>query len=264
MIEIWAGVLFAVVLIGVLLWRRRKGSDKQEDATARSLDGLDTLAAWQPQATRVLSTGERLAYGVLVRALPDYIVFAQVPLARFIRVPTRHSYAEWLQRVGQLSPDLLVCDSSSQVVCAVDLRPPQNQNSERAKKRQERVRRVLKAADIPLHVWVEGALPTPEAAREMLFPKPVAPELSTTLPPAVGPAAAVPAHAPAPKIALPESLEIEPDEIIEMREPPPSTWFDNMVETRPGGLRPVPSSPKPGVNAPRPGTAGTGHKPPQR
>jgi len=157
--------LLLAVLAGVLWWRRSRKSVEADEASARSLDGLDTLAAWQPQATRVLSTAERLAYGVLVRALPDYIVFAQVPLARFIRVPTRHSYAEWVQRVGQLSPDLLVCDSSSQVVCAVDIQPPQSQSSERAKKRQDRLRRVLKAAEIPLHVWIEGALPTPEAAR---------------------------------------------------------------------------------------------------
>jgi hypothetical protein len=260
MIEIWLAVVAAVVLIGVLWWRRRQQSQAAAVAE-RSLDGLDTLTAWQPQATRVLSTAERLAYGVLVRALPDYIVFAQVPLARFIRVPTRHSYAEWLQRVGQLSPDLLVCDSSSQVVCAVDIQAPGGQHSERARKRQERVRRVLKAADIPLHVWVEGALPTPEAAREQLFPKPVVSELPTTQPPIAAPAAA---RSAAPKrdkahdkALLPLDTEFEPDEVIEMREPPPSTWFDNL-ESRPTPLRPAAAKPAAAPPAQEPG------KPPAR
>jgi hypothetical protein len=258
--EIWLAVLAAVLLIGALWWRQSRQS-KVATSAERSLDGLDTLAAWQPQATRVLSTTERLAYGVLVRALPDYIVFAQVPLARFIRVPTRHSYSEWLQRVGQLSPDLLICDSSSQVVCAVDVQPPGSQHSERARKRQERVRRVLKAADIPLHVWIEGALPSPEAAREQLFPKPVVPELSTTLPPAVAAvdpvAAARVAAMKKERDLLPEDPEFEPDEVIEMREPPPSTWFDNL-ESRPTPLRPA--APKPAATPQRPPPA----KPPSR
>jgi hypothetical protein len=264
MIELWLAVLAAAALIGALLWRRSRQARKADEASARSLDGLDTLAAWQPQATRVLSTAERLAYGVLVRSLPDYIVFAQVPLARFIRVPTRHSYAEWVQRVGQLSPDLLVCDSSSQVVCAVDVQPPRGQSSERATKRQERLRRVLKAADIPLHVWIEGALPTPEAAREQLFPKPVGPELTSTMPPNVTPAEAAAARAAAMKQALlPEDPGFEPDEVIEMREPPPSTWFDNF-ESRPAPLRPAPV--RPATPAAQPGPApGRGEtKPPPR
>jgi hypothetical protein len=253
MVEIWVAVLAAVLLIGALWWRRSRQS-KAAVSAERSLDGLDTLAAWQPQATRVLSTAERLAYGVLVRALPDYIVFAQVPLARFIRVPTRHSYSEWLQRVGQLSPDLLVCDSSSQVVCAVDVQPPGSHHSERARKRQERVRRVLKAADIPLHIWIEGALPTPEAARDQLFPKPVAPELSTTQPPAVAAADLAAARAAVLKkekerALLPDDPEFEPDEVIEMREPPPSTWFDNL-DSGPTPLRPA--APKPAAAPVRP------------
>lgn len=242
MTEILLAVLAAVALIGVVWWRRR-AQETPDDKSGRSLDGLDTLTAWEPQATRVLSTAERLAYGVLVRALPDYIVFAQVPLSRFIRVPTRHSYAEWLQRVGQLAPDLLVCDSSSQVVCAVDIQPPGALQSERASKRQDRVRRVLKAAEIPLHVWVEGALPTPEAAREQLFPKPKLPELTSTQPPVARPEVAPAAK----KILSPEDPAFEPDEIIEMREPPPSTWFDNF-DSKPVPLRPA--APRPAAAAP--------------
>jgi hypothetical protein len=122
------------------------------------------------------------------------------------------------------------------VVCAVDIQPPQSQSSERARKRQDRLRRVLKAAEIPLHVWIEGALPTPEAAREQLFPKPVAPELSTTVPPHVGPLV-TPIVRPEAGL-LPEDPGFEPDEVIEMREPPPSTWFDNL-DSGPTPLRPA-------------------------
>ena len=52
---------------------------------------------------------ERRAYDLLRKALPGYLVLAQVPLARFMRVPTRHSYAEWMQRVGSLSAPTCWC-----------------------------------------------------------------------------------------------------------------------------------------------------------
>ena len=72
-----------------------------------------------PQATRVLTAAERQAFEILRTALPAHIVLAQVPLARFIKVPTRNSYAEWLRRAGHLSADLVVCDRHSQVVAVV-------------------------------------------------------------------------------------------------------------------------------------------------
>ena len=40
----------------------------------------------------------------LQAALPECLVFAQVPIARFLRVPTRHSYGDWLARVAAM-PD---------------------------------------------------------------------------------------------------------------------------------------------------------------
>ena len=83
---------------------------------------------------------------------------AQVPLARFIRVPARRSYGEWLQRVGSLSADLLLCDSGSRVLAVIDVRAAQE--TERSRKRHERLGRVLKAAGIQVLAWREGELPS--------------------------------------------------------------------------------------------------------
>jgi hypothetical protein len=44
-------------------------------------------------------------------------------------VPTRHSYSDWLTRVGRLTVDLLVCDKSSRVVAVVDIRTGGNRNA---------------------------------------------------------------------------------------------------------------------------------------
>ena len=225
---VWTLAALAVVVVAALWWLLRRGrSAEVTERSGGSFDALDTLQAWQPTPTRVLTGQERLAYAVLVKALPEYIILAQVPLSRFLKVPTRNSYAEWLARVGSLCADLLVCDHSSQVVAVVDVRMQPHQASERNRQRHERIRRVLKAAGIPLHVWYENALPTPEEVREAIVPP--APDEAF---PTGGPTAQQPSSPPAAPVrpvavaVAPE--EMAPDEIIEMREPPQSTWYDNL------------------------------------
>ena len=147
----------AVLTLLMLLFLRMR----QRPASRRSppsLDALDTVAAWPPEPVRVLSVAERQAHELLKRAMPGYLVLAQVPLARFIRVPSRRSYGEWLQRAGSLSADLLLCDAGSKVLAVIDVRTVQE--TERSRKRHERMARVLKAAGIHVHVWREGELPS--------------------------------------------------------------------------------------------------------
>jgi hypothetical protein len=108
------------------------------------------------------------------------LVLGQVPLSRFIRVPARHSYSDWLQRVGALSADLLLCDAGSRVLAVVDIRPATE--SERSRKRHERMAKVMRAANIHVHVWREGALPTASEVRTAMAHTmaPAAPGMKTT------------------------------------------------------------------------------------
>jgi hypothetical protein len=133
-------------------------------------DELDTVAAWEPTATRVLTTPEREAYQTLRKALPEHMLLAQVPLARFLKVPTRNSYSEWMRRVGALCADLVVCDANAQVVAVIEIRQPvTSKDRDRNAKRHARMDKVLAAANIPVHVWLDGALPGPAVARETVL-----------------------------------------------------------------------------------------------
>ena len=154
-----ATVLLLLTLVGVRL--RQRFSDRRERRDKR--DALDTVAAWPPEAARVLTITERQAYDLLKRSMPGYLVLGQVPISRFIRVPARHSYSDWLQRVGALSADLLLCDAGSRVLAVVDIRPVTE--SERSRRRHERMARVMRAAGIHVHVWREGALPSAAEVR---------------------------------------------------------------------------------------------------
>ena len=222
-------VLVAVVLL--LAWLRLRRRDA--DVVEQQADRIDTLIGWPPQATRVLTTQERVAFGTLVRALPDYMVLAQVPLARFVRVPKRYSYADWLRRLGYQCADFVVCDMTAQVVAVVELQNPQP--SDRANKRAARMARTFKAAKIPLLTWTENNLPSVEAAREAVLARP---EPTVAVTPSAKPArAAVPATAMAATAAAlaPKANPFDDserdstqDELIELLEPPPSTWFDDL------------------------------------
>jgi len=154
--------LLALVLL-IALFRRQRAA---RDSDGR--DGVDTVLGWPPEAARVLTIDERKAYDVLRRAFPSHLVLAQVPLSRFVRVPLRRSYSEWLQRVGTLSADLLLCDAGSRVIAVIDIRGAGE--SERSRRRHERMSRVLRQAGVHVVTWREGELPDVPEARAAMTP----------------------------------------------------------------------------------------------
>jgi Protein of unknown function (DUF2726) len=222
-----AGAAVMVALIAYLFVRGRQQSvDPEAGGSRRTKDDVDTLAAWPPEVTRLLTSGERSAHEVLAKALPECMIFAQVPLARFVKVPRRHSYAEWLTRVGHLCADFIICDRASLVIGAVLLQTIRD--SERSDRRRARMTRVLKAAGVKVFAWREEALPTPQAAREQILQRTGVPDTATP----IEPVSARPQRrsgAPVP-IPLPEVVAL--DDHSPRQEPPPSTWFDDLDSGR--------------------------------
>ena len=221
-IALAAGLLVALVLAW-WGWRRRN----QRTANAADDDRIDTLIGWPPQATRVLNHPERAAFALLVRALPDYMVLAQVPLSRFLNVPKRNSYADWLRRLGYQCVDFAVCDMNAQVVAVIELQPPPARATERSRKRLARMARSLKAAKIPLQVWSEQSLPTADTVREVIVPRSPPATLTNAQEQAAAPSMA-PARATLLNPFDDTARDSTQDEHIELLEPPPSTWFDDM------------------------------------
>ena len=154
---------------------------------------------------------------VLRRAMPGHLILAQVPLSHFIKVPTRLSYVEWLRRVGHVCVDLMVCDAASNVVTIIEVRQADRTESERARKRHQRVERVLRAAGIPLHVWNESVLPDPVAVRRALLPEDQDAERHVDTGPDTHPLGQAGARRPGTRDL----------------DPPRSTWFDELHATQP-------------------------------
>ena len=221
--------LAAALLVALLLALWVSRSRQRRAVGAGDDDRIDTLIGWPPQATRVLNHPERAAFALLVRALPDYMILAQVPLSRFLDVPKRHSYADWLRRLGYQCVDFAVCDMNAQVVAVIELQPPQARVTERSRKRLARMARSLKAAMIPLQVWLEQSLPAADTVRELIVPRSPPTTASMAPTPTPEPAAAVaPSRATALNPFDDTARDSAQDEHIELLEPPPSTWFDDM------------------------------------
>ena len=209
-------VAAVMLLLTLVMVRKRQRGDVRRPVKR---EDLDTVIDWPPQSVRVLTVAEREAYDLLRKSLPGFMVLAQVPLSRFVRVPTRHSYNDWMQRVGNLSADLLLCDSGSRVLAVVDVRSAVE--TDRARRRHERMGRVLKAGGIKVYTWREDALPTATQVRAL-----VGAELARNagLKPAVS--------RPMPLIPVAEMEEMLADgdqaQYDAAHEPVPSGFFDDM------------------------------------
>jgi hypothetical protein len=216
-----AALAAVLLLLGLVAWRRRRGRRAVPVRGKPRNEVLDTVAGWPPEAARVLTITERQAYDLVRRALPGFLMLAQVPLSRFVRVPPRHSYSEWMQRVGQLSADLLICDAGSRVLAVIDIRSPAE--SERARRRHERLARVLRAAGIRVHTWHQGDLPTVNEVRSVIGASLAGSKGSEAEARAVS-------SGPMPLIPVAEIEEIlaEGDAMDHTMEPVPSGFFEDM------------------------------------
>lgn len=210
------------LMLSLLAARRRRQS-----AQAARREARNSQQHWAPQAARILTVAERRAHDVLCRALPGFLVLAQVPLARFLRVDPRST--DWMQHVGGLSADLLLCDSGSRVLAVIDVRP--GGLSDGGRRRHERMTRVLRSAGIKVLSWHEDALPDAAMARAQLLPLLAAPSAARAAP------SKPPVSRPMPLIPvaeIEEFLAAGDAESGDALEPVPSAMFED--------LEPVPTA----------------------
>ena len=164
-----AGVACLVLaLLGWRLLRRRRaaaGSDRA--GTAKRPEGQALLTRYHPNAVRVLTASEREAFDLVRDALPDHFVMAQVPLVRYLRVQDKRTEDDWLRGLSMLSADILVCDTSSRPLLAIDILPPKQ--GARSRERHDRMLQLLEGVGIRVVIWQEGRLPVADQVRVELL-----------------------------------------------------------------------------------------------
>lgn len=147
-----------LALVGWRVLRRRRAAAGADRAgTAARPEGQALLARYHPNAVRVLTASEREAFDLVRDALPGHLVMAQVPLVRYLRVQDKRTEDDWLRGLSMLSADILVCDTSSRPLLAIDILPPKQ--GARSRERHDRMLQLLEGVGIRVVVWQEGRLP---------------------------------------------------------------------------------------------------------
>ncbi|MFG6458333.1 hypothetical protein [Roseateles sp. BYS96W] len=139
-----------------------------------SVEPVDTVMQWPPEAARVLVSAERHAHRSIAQALalehPKGYLLAHVPLFKLVRVPGQHSYREWLGRAGLLTVDFVLCDEHGYGRAAVLL--PLGDDQPRHIRKRDRLMRVLAATELTVTEWDRDCAHfTPEQLCARLMPK---------------------------------------------------------------------------------------------
>lgn len=163
-----ACLLLALLAVRLRLRRRKPlgARGKASAAAAPRREGQALLSRYHPSAVRVLTACERQAFDLVREALPRHVVMPQVPLVRYLRVQDKRTEDDWLRGLSMLSADILVCDTSSRPLLAIEVLA--TKPGTRAQERHERIRQLLEGVGIRVLVWQDERLPAAQDARAQL------------------------------------------------------------------------------------------------
>jgi very-short-patch-repair endonuclease len=101
---------------------------------------------------KLQTNNEEALYKRLKEALPEYHIFAQVQLSRFIDVKKGHDFNQWFNRINRMSVDFVVCDESLKVLAVIELDDSSHRDPHR-QKQDDKKNKALKSAGIKIIRW---------------------------------------------------------------------------------------------------------------
>ncbi|WP_217808648.1 DUF2726 domain-containing protein [Derxia lacustris] len=127
-------------------------------ATVLAVLWLRRARRWPYHARVLMSPPERRLYALLLRALPEHQIHAQVQLSRVLGVDAGHDEREWFNRISRMSLDFVVCHPDASVAAVIELDDASHDLPERqaadAKKDH-----ALASAGVPVLRWTVRDMP---------------------------------------------------------------------------------------------------------
>lgn len=121
-----------------------------------------------PYLRRPLMTASELAvYDVLLVALPDYMVFAQVQASRVLEVPRSKETYYWFNFVSRLSYDFVVCRLDGTPLAAIEVDDASHDLPER-QEADHRKNLATEAAGVAMVRWPVDAIPEAREIRRLI------------------------------------------------------------------------------------------------
>lgn len=126
---------------------------------------------WPLFAKPPLTEVERQLYRVLVSALPQHVVLAQVQLSRFLEVRRVASWRTWYNKICQKSADFVVCTPEFDIVVVIEL-DDSSHLSAAVRKRDAEKDAALVSAGIRLIRWNVKSMPGADRIRLEILERP--------------------------------------------------------------------------------------------
>lgn len=150
-------VTFIFFLLLRMLCRQRYKINEISDI----FDGADDL----PYSARpIMTLTELKVYDRLLRALPDYMVFAQVQVSRVLESPEQDNFY-WFNLINRLSYDFVVCRTDGTPIAAIEVDDATHNLPERMDA-DKRKNQATVAAGIAMLRWDVREIPS---VREMMY-----------------------------------------------------------------------------------------------
>lgn len=149
-------VLLVVAVVALALLRRKE-----------RLSGASR--EWPFYAKRPLSQPEQVLYHRLLRALPQYIVLAQVQVSRVLGVKKGFNFHQWNNRINRLSYDFVICSKDAVVLVVIELDDRSHEHPTRIETDLKKDRATA-AAGVRLVRWHVNALPDEATIRDAVAP----------------------------------------------------------------------------------------------
>ena len=151
------GTLILVVVLLLALLLLVLGGKKRE----LTIDEMD----WPYIPRELMTAPERILFGRLRQALPDYLIFTQVQLSRMLDVDVEVDYHGWINRINRMSVDFVVCaPDGATILAAIELDDSTHNRADRIKADAKKDR-ALAEAGIRLIRWPVHDMPQPDRIR---------------------------------------------------------------------------------------------------
>ena len=136
----------AILLLMLYLWRRRPKNPFENGSAL-------------PYLRRALMTESELdVYALLLDALPEYMVFAQVQASRVLEVPSGRETYYWLNFISRLSYDFVICRTDGTPIAAIEIDDASHSRPDRQEV-DNRKNKATEAAGVAILRWSADAVP---------------------------------------------------------------------------------------------------------
>ena len=141
------------------------GLTRKPEPVPSAKKNIDDMAVWPYIPRELMTAPERVLYGRLRQALPEYLIFSQVQLCRMIEVDPDADKQAWFNRINRMSVDFVICaPDGAKILAAIELDDSSHERFDRIKADNKKDK-ALASAGIRMIRWPVRGMPNSHQIR---------------------------------------------------------------------------------------------------